>query len=432
GATGSTGATGNTGSTGATGATGATGNTGSTGATGATGNTGATGGTGPTGATGSTGGTGSTGSTGATGATGSTGATGHTGGTGPTGATGSTGATGNTGATGATGGTGSTGAMGNTGPTGSTGATGATGPVGCNSANYILVSNGSSATCSVTPIYEDRTNYVVGIGTATPATTYLTGETGVGLLNIHSASQPGTGYFPIEITNASTNNAAVGIGETNTSSGYNAGEGLIFYTGTTYSPAGLFGLDLATTGIGIGVRGSGSYSNQYGVIGSIPITGTWTGYGGYFTGGLAYANGLYNVSDSTIKKNVTPIQNALSTIMRLRGITYQYNTDRMPSSKGDTRVYMGFIAQQVESVLPEAVATKNVIVGGIESKPNSPAKLEFEKLKVVDYVQVVPVLVEAMKEQQKMIDEQNKKIEDLNKLVQQLLQNQQPQQPANK
>ncbi|HQP05160.1 MAG TPA: hypothetical protein PLP11_11220, partial [Bacteroidales bacterium] len=122
---------------------------------------GTTGATGPQGPAGTTGATGPQGPAGTTGATGPQGPAGSTGATGPQGPAGSTGATGPAGATGATG---PQGAQGIQGPTGNTGATGPAGPVGCTSANYVIKSNGSAATCS--QIYDDGT--FVGIGTTAP------------------------------------------------------------------------------------------------------------------------------------------------------------------------------------------------------------------------------------------------------------------------
>ena len=73
--------------------------------------------------------------------------------------------------------TGSTGFTGATGITGSTGSTGATGPVGCATANYILKSDGTTATCTVSPIFEDGSGNV-GIGTVLPnATLNIVGST---------------------------------------------------------------------------------------------------------------------------------------------------------------------------------------------------------------------------------------------------------------
>lgn len=65
--------------------------------------------------------------------------------------------------------TGPTGPTGLTGADGVTGSTGPTGPLGCATANYIIKSDGSTATCTVAPIFEDATGKV-GIGTTLPNT----------------------------------------------------------------------------------------------------------------------------------------------------------------------------------------------------------------------------------------------------------------------
>jgi hypothetical protein len=175
---GATGATGPTGSNGSVGATGPTGSNGSVGATGPTGNNGSAGATGPTGPMGNTG---SVGATGATGPTGSNGTAGATGNTGPTGATGINGATGSSGATGMIGPTGPIGPTGATGPTGLnginglTGPTGATGPIGCNTNNVLMKSNGTSAVCTVSPVYESISGNV-GIGDITPSALFTVGN----------------------------------------------------------------------------------------------------------------------------------------------------------------------------------------------------------------------------------------------------------------
>ena len=178
---------------GATGPTGPTGTNGSAGATGATGNAGATGPTGTNGTNGAAGATGSTGTNGTNGAAGATGPTGTNGTNGAAGATGSTGTNGTNGAAGATGPTGTNGtngAAGATGPTGTNGtngaagATGPTGPVGCGTANYIMKSNGSSAICTVAPIFEDNTG-LVGINNLTP----------FGQLDVQSTTTDGVDAF---------------------------------------------------------------------------------------------------------------------------------------------------------------------------------------------------------------------------------------------
>jgi hypothetical protein len=154
--------TGSGGTPGPTGPVGPTG-VGLAGPTGPTG-MGVAGTTGPTGMIGMTGPTGAgiPGPTGPIGITGPTGQTGSTGLTGPTG----TGLTGPAGPTGPTG-IGLTGPTGAIGVTGATGSIGATGPVGCATANRILKSDGTMATCTVAPMHESALGNL-GIGTIYP------------------------------------------------------------------------------------------------------------------------------------------------------------------------------------------------------------------------------------------------------------------------
>ncbi len=179
GPTGIAGITGPTGPSGADGATGIQGQIGPTGPAGANGATGIQGNVGPTGPSGADGATGAQGIQGPTGANGANGANGATGNTGATGAAGSNGATGPTGAAGVAGSIGPTGAAGiagSVGPTGAVGATGATGPVGCASTNYLMKSNGSSATCTTAPVFEDGSGNV-SIGNTSPVSKLNVGTT---------------------------------------------------------------------------------------------------------------------------------------------------------------------------------------------------------------------------------------------------------------
>ena len=84
---------------------------------------------------------------------------------------------------------------------------------------------------------------------------------------------------------------------------------------------------------------------------------------------------LYN-SDRALKENIKPIENALNTVLSLSGVSYT-----LKKSGKDTT---GFIAQEVEKVLPD-------MVEGEEGE------------KGVNYGQMVALLTEAMREQQNMI-----------------------------
>ena len=62
-------------------------------------------------------------------------------------------------------------------------------------------------------------------------------------------------------------------------------------------------------------------------------------------------------SSITLKENINPIQNALDSILQLRGVTY----DRLDSNEYES----GLIAEWTETVLPELVTRdiENNVVG---------------------------------------------------------------------
>jgi hypothetical protein len=88
-------------------------------------------------------------------------------------------------------------------------------------------------------------------------------------------------------------------------------------------------------------------------------------------------------SDISLKTNITTLTNALSTIAALRGVYFSWLKDENATQK------VGLIAQEVEEVLPEVVFTNPV-----------------DGLKGVNYAEITAVLVEAVKEQQQIIDKQ--------------------------
>jgi hypothetical protein len=94
-------------------------------------------------------------------------------------------------------------------------------------------------------------------------------------------------------------------------------------------------------------------------------------------------NGMTASSDIRLKENFESIPNALELVGQLNGLYYTWKKD----AGTDKPRKLGFIAQEVEKVIPELVKT------------------DSEGMKSVDYVSVVPVLVEALKHQQKQIDE---------------------------
>jgi hypothetical protein len=103
---------------------------------------------------------------------------------------------------------------------------------------------------------------------------------------------------------------------------------------------------------------------------------------GDFTAGSITATQYTSTSDISLKKNVFTIENALEKVLSLRGVEY----DRVESGEHQ----IGVIAQEVEKIIPE------VVYG--------------DEIKSVAYANIVALLIEAIKEQQKEIDELKKNL----------------------
>jgi 6-pyruvoyl-tetrahydropterin synthase len=104
---------------------------------------------------------------------------------------------------------------------------------------------------------------------------------------------------------------------------------------------------------------------------------------------------LWATSDAKFKKDITPLKNANDIISKLQGVTYNWRTEEFKEKKFTNENQIGFIAQEVQKVLPAAV-TKD-------------ANGDF----AINYIEIIPVLTEAMKEQNATIENQNSKIENL-------------------
>jgi hypothetical protein len=100
-------------------------------------------------------------------------------------------------------------------------------------------------------------------------------------------------------------------------------------------------------------------------------------------------------SDQRLKKDVAPLSGALETIQALQGVTFEWKQDELPDRNFSDEEQVGFIAQQVLEVLPQVV------------------KKGDDGFYALDYAKLTPVLVEAVKEQQSIIDAQERKIEQL-------------------
>jgi hypothetical protein len=97
---------------------------------------------------------------------------------------------------------------------------------------------------------------------------------------------------------------------------------------------------------------------------------------------------LNSTSDERLKKNIKPIDNALADICQLEGVTFDWKDT---GTQGQ-----GFIAQQVEPIIPDVVNTD-----------------EDTGMKSINYVGLIGHLVEAIKTQQTQIDDLKAEIQSM-------------------
>ena len=122
-------------------------------------------------------------------------------------------------------------------------------------------------------------------------------------------------------------------------------------------------------------------------IGTLTPTAKLTVYNGTTTGTYT-TTGWMHSSDARLKSNITQIEEALSKVLELRGIYFNWKNDT-------EKRQVGFVAQDVEPVLPEVVSKDD------------------EGTYSMSYGGVVPVLVEAIKELKSQNDELFSRLKEL-------------------
>lgn len=116
------------------------------------------------------------------------------------------------------------------------------------------------------------------------------------------------------------------------------------------------------------------------------------------------AKKFYKVSDGSLKTEIVSIDNPILLISQLNGVYFKYKNDSVifPQNTivpNQEEYDYGFIAQDVEQILPEVVSETDFNV------------------KAVDYNSITPILVEAFKAQMLLIDTLSNKIEQLEEQI---------------
>ena len=108
--------------------------------------------------------------------------------------------------------------------------------------------------------------------------------------------------------------------------------------------------------------------------------------------GTVKANGVTLTSDERLKKDITPLDEAMPLLEKLNGYQYHWK-----DASWDASLQTGLLAQEVEKVMPELVKTDD------------------KGLKSVNYIGLIPYMLEAFKGQQKEIEELKKLVAELMK-----------------
>jgi hypothetical protein len=156
------------------------------------------------------------------------------------------------------------------------------------------------------------------------------------------------------------------------------------------------------------VGGTADITGNTKITGTVDITGDFSAANGAFSGTLTKggANVATDASDRRLKRNISRISStsALDTIKALEGVSFRFRTEEFPAKRLDAKEQVGFIAQDVEGILPQVV---NAFDDGYKG---------------IEYGKVTAVLVEAVKQQADEIERLRAQVDEVRGALQQLQQ----------
>jgi hypothetical protein len=188
-----------------------------------------------------------------------------------------------------------------------------------------------------------------------------------GSVQINGGSGQDAGDIIITTSSSNTSGGAINL-STGFSNG--GGNGISLTTGNT--SAG--GNDITLT------PGTGSPDGLVVINGSGTYSGTWT-----------------QSSDIRYKKDIEYLDVSLANLTKLQGVMYNWRVDEYPDNNFSEDRQIGLIAQEIEKIYPQIVKTNS------------------EGFKSVDYAKLSVVLLEAVKQQQTLLEKQSEIIDGITK-----------------
>ena len=112
-------------------------------------------------------------------------------------------------------------------------------------------------------------------------------------------------------------------------------------------------------------------------------------------------------TDAELKTEATPLKNSLSYITQLQPLTFKYNKDETNKLNLPEGQQYGFLAEDVQKVLPGLVKSQNKMV------PAGKNAFKTTSIKNVDLESLIPILVGSIQEQQEEIQKLRSEIQAL-------------------
>lgn len=166
-----------------------------------------------------------------------------------------------------------------------------------------------------------------------------------------------------------------------------------------------------------GVSGLAGSASHRGVTGQRPAGAVGPGFGGLFINDLGFTGGAFNVSDERLKINVRSFSNGIDIIKKINIYTYYMDTVKY-NVLGDGELHYGVMAQELKAVVPTVVKSKSI------TPISSRAVGEFVgpdfNVNMVNYIELIPITIQAIKDQQAMIEKQQELIRLLEERIKML------------
>jgi hypothetical protein len=231
---------------------------------------------------------------------------------------------------------------------------------------------------------------------------------------IKDAASSTAGYPLLAVTNSAgtstylrvdSSTGNVGIGTASPASTLHVAGGTIRNSGTN----GVLQLLDGNTSGGVKIAAYNTAVNANGYLafeGYSIEYGRFSATGGFSVGttanpgaGAIYATGdiTTSYSDARLKNVSGKIKNALDKVSKLSGVYYKNNDLAKSFGYASSEPQVGVLAGEVEAVLPEVVKAAPF---DIDQDGNSKSR---ENYKTVQYERLVPLLIEAIKEQQAVV-----------------------------